>query len=336
MSHITNELDKRIEFMYTEQKLIKEAHEIGIAQAKANYITIEKKCRVATKQLEATIGIIHDTEKRAERLSWYVEGLERRGKKEENRRRKEKNNKPTTKGSDGDDEEDIQEITRKGNEPTKDLTKTKEKTPKETNITEKQGNNKAEGKTQNEGETNPTVYCKTTQEWGGWDDLENAPMSPLSLEEPIAPNVTPPPPPPNQLQLQIHERPPQATQTQRKEQSEERNLKREPRKQETNPGKYENWAMAVTRASTQKSVLERIRELECQVFVDFKLEKGQADVWKLKNGRELTLKANEVANLSPEMDNTGKPNDVTIWGGAPHRGREIFVRHKLTSSGKLA
>lgn len=55
------------------------------------------------------------------------------------------------------------------------------------------------------------------------------------------------------------------------------------------------------------------------------MERGQADVWERKNGRDLTLKANEIINISNSLDQRGRPADVAIWGA--HRvgeGKYVF------------
>ena len=100
---------------------------------------------------------------------------------------------------------------------------------------------------------------------------------------------------------------------------------------------YNSWAKVVSRDSTQRVVLERIRELKCQVLVYFKLEKGQADFWAHKDRRNLTLKANEIINSSDMLDLMCKPAEVLIWGA--HRmetGKYLFFRPKYTDGPKLA
>ena len=67
--------------MYTEQVNIKEAHELGIARAKANFRMIERKCELTETQMMATLGIVEDTNKRLERMGWLTEGIEKRQQK---------------------------------------------------------------------------------------------------------------------------------------------------------------------------------------------------------------------------------------------------------------
>lgn len=55
-------------------------------------------------------------------------------------------------------------------------------------------------------------------------------------------------------------------------------IEREPKSQN------EEWTEVTSRASNRLAVMERMREMDCQVFVDFKLPKGQMDEWKSKNG----------------------------------------------------
>ena len=121
-------------------------------------------------------------------------------------------------------------------------------------------------------------------DWGNWNSGLGPP-----------PNETmPSPPPPNQQQLQ--------------QQQLGAMQKRTP------SSMYNSWAEVLSQASMQKAVMEQIRELECEVLVDFKLSKGQADVRKHRNKRDLTLKANEIVSTSDMMDLTRKPASVLIWG----------------------
>lgn len=66
IKYFTKELDKRIDYMYKEQVHIKEAHKLGLAQVKAGYRLMERKSNLVAVQLEATLGIIAETEKQME------------------------------------------------------------------------------------------------------------------------------------------------------------------------------------------------------------------------------------------------------------------------------
>lgn len=159
-------------------------------------------------------------------------------------------------------------------------------------------------KTESKGKAKMLV--PTTPEWGGWEDIrEISPYNPTPSPS-LPPNFFSSPPPPNQLQ---NRHSPQNS-----------NVHRNTRDPESEP-----WTVVLRKASTQKAVFERVREKDCQVFVDLKLEKGQADVWKHKAGRDLTIKANEVINRATGMDIGGKPEEIMIWGA--HRigeGKYIF------------
>lgn len=143
------------------------------------------------------------------------------------------------------------------------------------------------------------------------------------------------PPPPNQAQQkrikQHNGQKESEAETERQRQrtpENDRNSQKATTRQHLPPmdsGKTRSWADIISQDATRKAVFERIREKDCQVYVDFRLGKDQADVWRHKGGRELTLKANEIVQSMEKGDCTGKPEEVMIWGA--HRmgeGRYIF------------
>lgn len=286
-----------------------------MAHTKANLHSIEQRCELAAAQLEATLGIVEETEKRMKRMGGQIKGMEKRkaAKKtkesmrndREKRQRQEATAKKTTwDESEADAEESGKEqkrnVNRKGTEQSK----------------ERATNGKG------------SVIIPGTPEWGGWEDVkELSPFEPT--QESPSPSSTAPPP--NQLQQRQkqqtnNQHDNQPNETQRQERSEEPFNPAGEKKRSTAQGQpTETWAEKAAKAASERAVFERIRELECQVFVDFQLKKGQADVWKHKGGRDLTIKANELINKDDGFDLTGKPTEALIWGA--HRigeGKYIF------------
>lgn len=192
MRHLIKELDKRIDYMYTEQKNIKEAHEIGIARAKANFRMIERKCELTETQLLATLGIVEDTNKKLERMGWYAEGIE---KKQE----------AQTKGK-GKEKEPEEQGTRK-----EDNGKTIGGKQKERRYEEIDGNKP--GNTKGKEREGNVELGERKEEWGGWEDIIE--LSPSTLELSLrptqenksrtSPSPSPSPPLPNQEQQRIRQ-----------------------------------------------------------------------------------------------------------------------------------
>lgn len=338
VEHFTKELDKRIEYMYEEQTHIKEAHELGLAQARAGYKLTERKTNLAAAQMEATLGIIAETEKRMEKMKGHMDSLERK------REREREESRGTVQGQKnkgkGTEEMGKNNQGKQGPRNTKEGSlvlqgqKNKGEDKKLVGGSEVDGEeseeeaNKARPIEGQREDKDVEVRVRSTPEWGGWEDIRE--LSPYEPEQ--TPSTTrtetsketesPSPPPPNQLQYtslekrkaptSTYETGTQETQIQRSHAIPTRNESR-------------SWAEVASQEATRKAVFERIREKDCQVFVDFKLQKGQADFWKHKAGKELTLKANEIISNANMKETRGKPEEVLIWGA--HRigdGKYIF------------
>lgn len=193
VEHFTCELDKRIEYMYKEQVQIKEAHEIGLAQAKAGYRLTERRSNLIAAQMEATLGIITETEKRVERMGWFMKGLERKKEKMEQREGGEVTEAqgPKNKGT-GENKKSEEETrndwgfidkqgprkTRKGakrqeNEKGSDAdTEDSEEDPKKKGEKEQLPKETDKGK---------KILVPTTPEWGGWEDVPD--LTPVELSQ---------------------------------------------------------------------------------------------------------------------------------------------------------
>lgn len=192
VEHFTHELDKHIEFMYTEQKNIKEAHELGLAQAKAGCRLTERKNNLINNQLQATLGIIADTEKRMECMGRYIDGLEKK-KKEHEKKEKEKKEKEREEGNERRAEAVTTKKKTKGGREEKEEGEIScySQGPKNTHIEGKEEDRGSDAdnkdseeevrhaeserhegnKPKTKGKEKERILVPATQEWGGWGDI---------------------------------------------------------------------------------------------------------------------------------------------------------------------